>query len=76
MRIKDNHDLQKVIKKIIIDKGLKQGYIADSLGLSNANFSYYLNRKNLTFDDFIKIFDAMGYDVDISLIPKDNKKLL
>lgn len=61
------------IAKLIIDRGLKQGAIAERAGFSKQQFSDMLNgRKIIKLCDVITIADALNVGVD-DLFVVDNK---
>lgn len=53
----------KYIKKQMKSKGIKQGVIADRLGLSDQTFSYRLRTGNITASQIFQISDMLGLDI-------------
>lgn len=64
----NNNDVVKEFKKVLIDNGIKQQFIADSIGVSKQGFNLMLNKKHITFDDMKKCLDVIGYKMQIEFI--------
>jgi DNA-binding Xre family transcriptional regulator len=69
-------ELNKVFKKMMIDKEVKQIDLADSLGLSKENFHAQLRRNNFRITDIIKIADILNYDVNLQFIDRDTNRII
>lgn len=67
----DNDQLKKEFKKLLIDNGIKQQYIADKLGISKQSLNLKLNKKHLSFNDIKELCAAIGYDVNFDFVKKD-----
>lgn len=67
----NNDDIIKEFKKLLIDNGIKQQFISDSLGLSKQSFNLRLNKKHLSFDDVSSWLDCMGYELEINFKKKN-----
>lgn len=59
------------VKKILIDKHMTQKELAILTNKSDKNLSKILNGSNQTFETMQSIANALGYDIVISLVPKD-----
>ncbi len=67
----NNDDVIREFKKVLIDNGIKQQFIADGLGISKQGFNLMLNKKHITFDDMKKCLDVIGYDVKFEFVKKE-----
>jgi len=68
--------LEKIIKKMLIDKELKQIDLAEKLKLSKENFHAQLKRDNYRISEIVKIADILGYDVKLHFIDRENGKII
>lgn len=69
----DNETLIKEFKKLLIDNGIKQQFIADSLGISKQSLNLLMNKKHITFDDIQKLLACIGYELKYDFVPVQNK---
>lgn len=69
-------EVGKTLRKMMIDKDVKQIDIADSIGLKKQNFSDQLRRDNFRINDIIKIADTIGYETRLQFIDKDSGKII
>lgn len=70
-------DISKTIKRMILEKDIKQGDIAARLNMSRSMFNQVINRPDLRINtDLIPIASAIGYDVKIQLIDQVNGKII
>lgn len=67
----DNESIVKEYKKVLIDNGLKQQFIADKLELSKQSMNALLNKKHISFDDMKRICDAMNCDLVVDIVKRD-----
>ena len=58
-------DIEKEIKKILIDKEMTVSDLADNLGTSKQNLNTKLKRKDMMLSYFIKILNVLGYKIKI-----------
>ena len=58
MKYTDNETLIKEFKKVLIDNGIKQQFIADKLEISKQSLNLLMNKKHITFDDMQKLLEA------------------
>lgn len=65
----DNEMLIKELKKLLIDNGIKQQFIADRLGISKQSLNLKLNKKHVTFDDMMVLLECIGYRLDFNFVP-------
>lgn len=72
MRYTDNETLVKEFKKLLIDNGIKQQFIADKLEISKQSLNLLMNKKHITFDDMQKILACVGYELEYSFVPIEN----
>lgn len=75
MKYTDNETLVKEFKKLLIDNGIKQQFIADNLGISKQSLNLLMNKKHITFDDMQKMLGCIGYELqfDFMLVRNDEK---
>ena len=70
-------DFPKTIKKILIDKNLKQGELGDKLGMNKQIFSKYLHRDDYRINaDICRVADALGYNVQLQLIDRETGQVI
>ena len=67
----DNKTLIKEFKKLLIDKEIKQQYIANSLEISKQSLNLKLNKKHNSFDDMMELLHCIGYELQIDFVPVD-----
>ena len=65
----DNEALIKEFKKLLIDKGIKQQFVADSLEISKQSLNLKLNKKHISFDDMMELLNCIGYELHIDFVP-------
>lgn len=68
----NKEQMKKEIKKIIIDSGKSQKDVADIMGCKPQQFTNIVNKENFAFRDMKRICDAMGYNLVIDFVKKDN----
>lgn len=54
-----------IIRKLLIDRNLNQIYLSEKLGTSVQNLNKKLKRGNFDTDDFFKMLNILGYDIEI-----------
>ena len=72
MRYTDNETLIKEFKKLLIDNGIKQQFIADKLEISKQSLNLLMNKKHITFDDMQKLLACIGYELQFEFVPVGN----
>ena len=63
-------DIEKEIRKILLDEDIEIKELASRLNTSQQNISAKLKRNNFTVKDVEKILDALGYELKIEFIKK------
>ena len=58
-------DIEKEIKKILIDKDMTVSDLAEELGTSKQNLNIKLKRKDMMLSYFNKILNVLGYKIAI-----------
>lgn len=71
MRYSDNEMIVKEFKKLLIDNGIKQQFIADNLGISKQSLNLLMNKKHITFDDIQKMLACIGYELEFEFKKKE-----
>ena len=72
MKYTDNEMIVKEFKKVLIDNGIKQQFIADSLEISKQSLNLKLNKKHITFDDIKELLSCIGYELHVEFVPVEN----
>ncbi len=76
LKYTENNILIKEFRKLLIDKGIKLQFIADTLGITKQSLNLKLNKKHITFDDMRDLLSPIGYELDISFKPKESNSSL
>ena len=63
-------NIEKEIKKILLDEDIEIKELARRLNTSQQNMSAKLRRNNFTTKDIEKILDVLGYELKIEFIKK------
>ena len=63
-------NIEKEIRKILLDEDIEIKELASRLNTSQQNISAKLKRNNFTTKDIEKILDALGYELKIEFIKK------
>ena len=63
-------NIEKEIRKILLDEDLEIKELARRLNTSQQNISAKLKRNNFTIKDIEKILNVLGYDLKIEFIKK------
>lgn len=63
-------DMQKIIKKFLIEQESNSAQLADKLGVSTSNIYGKYRRNTFYVSDLEKIAEAYGYEVEINFVPK------
>ena len=61
-------DLEKIIRKLMIDENVNLTELGRRINNSTSNLSNKLRRNNLYSDDLEKIAEALGYELKIEFI--------
>lgn len=67
-------DLNKIIKKLLIDEDIKQGELANKIGTTQQNLSKKFKNNSFYVRDLINIADELDYELKIEFIKKSEKK--
>ena len=70
----DNETLIKEFKKLLIEKGIKQQYIEDSLEISKQSLNLKMNKKHISFDDMMELLNCIGYELHIDFVPVESEE--
>ena len=68
MKYTDNEMIVKEFKKLLIDNGIKQQFIADKLEISKQSLNLLMNKKHITFDDMQKLLACIGYELQFEFV--------
>ena len=63
-------NIEKEIRKILLDEDIEIKELARRLNTSQQNISAKLKRNNFTTKDIEKILDVLGYELKIEYIKK------
>ena len=63
-------NIEKEIRKILLDEDIEIKELARRLNTSQQNMSAKLKRNNFTTKDIEKILDVLGYELKIQFIKK------
>lgn len=74
MKYTDNEMIVKEFKKILIDNGIKQQYVADTLGISKQSLNLKLNKKHISFDDIQELLKCIGYELHVDFVSVEKGK--
>ena len=69
---KDNDQIKKELKKLIIDSGLTQKEIAKKIEVKPQQYNNIVNKENLAFRDVKRIANAIGLNVKIEFVPVES----
>lgn len=67
-------ELDKYIKKVLIDKDIKQIELAQKMGISRASLGGLISRNKMGIDKLEELANALNCDVKITFIDKENGK--
>lgn len=62
-----NIDVERELRKILIDEDKTIGYLAEKLGVSNQNLSAKFRRNNFRIKEVEEMLDLLGYDLEIKI---------
>lgn len=70
-------DMTRALKRLIFERNISNGEVAGRLSMSNSNFCKRISKKDFTLHgDIEKIADAMGYDVKVVFVDRENGKTI
>lgn len=64
--------LAKEINKMMIDKGIRKGEFAERCGWTSSNLYNKMKRDNFSESELRIMAEALGYDLKIEFIPKED----
>ena len=65
-------NIEKEIRKILLDEDIEIKELASRLNTSQQNISAKLKRNNFTVKDVEKILNVLGYELKIEFIKKED----
>lgn len=69
------NDTTKDIKKLLVDADMNQSSLAEKAGTSKQYVNRLLNSdRDVINGMFLKLADALGYDIQIVYVPKEGKE--
>lgn len=66
-------DIQKEVKKLVIDEGVTLASLADEIGTSKQYVSRMLSKGNIVVPMFVKLIEAAGYDVELKFVKRGDE---
>lgn len=63
-------DIQKEVKKLVIDEGITLSDLAIASGTSKQYVSRMLGKGNIVLPMFEKLLDVAGYDIEIKFVKR------
>ena len=69
MIYKDNEQIIKEYKKLLIDQGKTQTEVAAALNMTRQALNSYM-KKQFTFSDVRRLLSVVGYDLYFKFVPK------
>lgn len=67
-------ELDKYIKKVLIDKDVKQIDLAEKMGISRASLGGLISRNKMGIDKLEELANALDCDVKITFVDRENGK--
>lgn len=72
MVVRDSKTILLKIKSFMVENEIKNKELAKKLNLSEAALSSRLKQNNISITSLVEICNALGCDLDIELIKKDD----
>lgn len=63
-------DINKIIKKILIDEDMTQGELASKIETTQQNLSKKFKNDSFYVKDLVKIAESLGYELKIEFVKK------
>lgn len=63
-------DINKIIKKLLVDEDITQGELASKIETTQQNLSKKFKNNSFYVKDLIKIAESLGYELKIEFIKK------
>ena len=74
MVVRDSKTILLKVKSLMVENEIKNKELAKKLNLSEAALSSRLKQDNISITSLVEICNALGCDLDIELIKKDDTK--
>ena len=74
MVVRDSKTILLKIKSFMVENEIKNKELAKKLNLSESALSSRLKQDNISITSLVEICNALGCDLDIELIKKDDTK--
>ena len=74
MVVRDSKTILLKIKSFMVENEIKNKELAKKLNLSEAALSSRLKQDNISITSLVEICNALGCDLDLELIKKDDTK--
>lgn len=65
-------NVEKELRKILIDENKTIGYLAEKLGVSNQNLSAKFRRNNFRIKEVEDMLNLLGYDLELKIKKRNN----
>lgn len=70
-----SHELHEIVKNMVRYRDVRHDDLADRVGLSRSSITNLVNgQQTMTYENFLKIADALAYDVEIRVTARTRKK--
>ena len=66
-------DFGKQVKNILSEKKITQSQLGEALGIAQNSLSTRLSRYEIGYDKMMDIANALGYEINLELVPIVNK---
>lgn len=63
-------DINKIIKKLLVDEDMTQGELALKIDTTQQNLSKKFKNDSFYVKDLVKIADSLGYELKIEFVKK------
>lgn len=66
-------DIQKEVKKLVIDEGTTLSALAEESGTSKQYVSRMLGKGNIIVPMFVKLIEVAGYDIELKFVKRGDE---
>ena len=66
-------DIQKEVKKLVIDEGTTLSALAEESGTSKQYVSRMLGKGNIIVPMFVKLVEVAGYDIELKFVKRGDE---
>ena len=66
-------DIQKEVKKLVIDEGTTLSKLAEDSGTSKQYVSRMLGKGNIVAPMFVKLIEVAGYDIEVKFVKRGDE---